>query len=37
MSEGVVGSDYALIEWIDFAMPEKTHKESCCVAASFRG
>ena len=25
MSEGVVSSDHALIEWIDFSMPKKTH------------
>ena len=26
--------DHALIEWIDFLMPEKTHKETCRAAAS---
>jgi hypothetical protein len=35
MSEGVVRRDRALIEMIDFPMPEKTHKGSCRAAASF--
>ena len=34
MSAGVVWSDHAFIEWIDFPMPEKTHNESCREAAS---
>ena len=34
MSEGVVCEDRALIEMIDFPMPEKTHKGSCRAAAS---
>ncbi len=32
-SEGVVCEDRALIEMIDFLMPEKTHKGSCRAAA----
>jgi hypothetical protein len=35
MSEGAVRRDCALIEMIDFPMPEKTHKGSCREAASF--
>ena len=35
MSEGVFLRDRALIEMIDFPMPEKTHKGNCRAAASF--
>jgi hypothetical protein len=33
MSEGVALGGRALIAWIDFVMPEKTHKEKCREAA----
>ena len=31
---GVAGNIHASIGWIDFPMPQKTHRESCRVAAS---
>lgn len=33
MRQGAVYKGRALIEWIDFLMPEKTHKERCRAAA----
>jgi hypothetical protein len=36
MSGGVGREADATIGWKDFLMPQKTHKESCRVAASFQ-
>ena len=35
MRDGSVLSDHALAEWIDFPIPQKTHKERCCEAVSW--